>query len=79
MHALPQRLQALLCRYSGQNDIVVGTPHMNRQQEELNSVLGCFINTLAIRVSTAEAPRCENDLGICMPVSRRSTGFDRSS
>jgi amino acid adenylation domain-containing protein len=41
-------LKVLLQRYSGQPDIVVGTPFANRGQEELEHVVGCFINTLPI-------------------------------
>ncbi len=42
-------LKVLLQRYSGQNDIIVGTPFANRgDQEELEQVVGCFINTLPI-------------------------------
>ncbi|MBL4869083.1 MAG: amino acid adenylation domain-containing protein, partial [Pseudomonadales bacterium] len=41
--------KVLLFRYSGQDDICVGTPTANRQQEELESIIGFFINTLALR------------------------------
>src|SRR5690606_30638359 len=42
-------LKVLLQRYSGQSDIIVGTPFGNRgDQEELERVVGCFINTLPI-------------------------------
>lgn len=39
----------LLCRYSQQNDIVVGTPVANRCNIELENVVGFFVNTLALR------------------------------
>ena len=42
-------LKILLYRYSGQADICVGTPIAGRQQHELESLIGFFINTLAIR------------------------------
>jgi non-ribosomal peptide synthetase component F len=42
--------QLLLLRYSGQQDIVVGTPIANRQQIELEALIGCFVNTLVLRV-----------------------------
>ncbi|MGZ5134182.1 MAG: amino acid adenylation domain-containing protein, partial [Flavitalea sp.] len=42
-------LKVLLHRYSGQRDICVGTPIAGRNQEELESLIGFFINTLAIR------------------------------
>ena len=46
---------ALLSRVSGQSDVVIGTPVANRQRGELESLLGFFANTLALRV------RLEND------------------
>ncbi|OUS31220.1 hypothetical protein A9Q99_04275 [Gammaproteobacteria bacterium 45_16_T64] len=42
-------LQVLLHRYSGQDDICVGTPIANRVRPELEGLIGCFVNTLAIR------------------------------
>jgi len=41
--------QILLFRYSGQTDIIVGTPIANRQRRELNGLIGYFVNTLPIR------------------------------
>uniref|UniRef100_A0A486XPV7 Non-ribosomal peptide synthetase modules, pyoverdine @ Siderophore biosynthesis non-ribosomal peptide synthetase modules n=1 Tax=Rheinheimera sp. BAL341 TaxID=1708203 RepID=A0A486XPV7_9GAMM len=42
----------LLSRHSNSTDIVVGTPFANRQQQELDSMVGCFVNTLVLRVNT---------------------------
>ncbi|MGI9292331.1 MAG: amino acid adenylation domain-containing protein, partial [Gammaproteobacteria bacterium] len=39
----------LLKRYSGEDDIVVGTPIAGRQQTELEGLIGLFLNTLALR------------------------------
>ena len=39
----------LLYKYSGNEDIVVGTPVAGRTRAELDSVLGMFVNTLALR------------------------------
>ncbi|MFZ5987148.1 MAG: amino acid adenylation domain-containing protein, partial [Bacillota bacterium] len=39
----------LLYRYTGQEDIVVGTPVANRTHDDLQNVLGMFVNTLAMR------------------------------
>ena len=39
----------LLYRYSGQQDICVGTPHANRKQQEVEGLIGFFINTLVLR------------------------------
>ncbi|BAZ14314.1 amino acid adenylation domain-containing protein [Calothrix sp. NIES-4071] len=39
----------LLSRYSGQEDIVIGTPIANRNRSEVESLIGFFINTLVLR------------------------------
>ena len=39
----------LLYRYSGQEDIVIGSAIANRNREELEHLLGFFVNTLALR------------------------------
>ena len=41
---------ALLVRYSGQRDIVVGSPIAGRSREELEPLIGLFVNPLALRV-----------------------------
>ncbi|HZO74968.1 MAG TPA: amino acid adenylation domain-containing protein, partial [Ktedonobacteraceae bacterium] len=46
----------LLARYSGQTDILVGTPVANRTRAELESLIGCFINTLVLRTQLADNP-----------------------
>ncbi|MFY0631879.1 MAG: amino acid adenylation domain-containing protein, partial [Flavobacteriaceae bacterium] len=38
-----------LNRYSGQRDICIGTPVANRGQKEVESLIGFFVNTLALR------------------------------
>ena len=40
---------ALLARWSGQDDIVVGTPTAGRSRKETEGLVGFFINTLALR------------------------------
>jgi gramicidin S synthase 2/tyrocidine synthetase-3 len=39
----------LLSRYTGQEDIIVGSPAAGRQHPDLQPVLGMFLNTLALR------------------------------
>lgn len=46
----------LLYRYTGQADIVVGTPVANRNRQELESLIGFFVNTLALRVDLSGNP-----------------------
>ena len=41
--------QVLLYRYSGQEDIVVGSPIANRNHSEIENLIGFFVNTLALR------------------------------
>lgn len=41
---------ALLHRYSGSNDLVIGSPIANRDAPELEGVIGFFVNTLALRI-----------------------------
>ncbi len=43
--------QVLLHRYTGEDDIVVGTPIAGRQMPETEDLIGLFINTLAMRTS----------------------------
>ena len=40
----------LLHRYTGQDDLVVGTPIANRTRAETESLIGFFVNTLVLRV-----------------------------
>jgi len=39
----------LLSRYTGQEDILVGTPVANRTRKELEDMIGYFLNTLVLR------------------------------
>ncbi|MBN1481963.1 amino acid adenylation domain-containing protein [candidate division KSB1 bacterium] len=39
----------LLQRYSGQDDIIVGTPIANRNTKETEALIGFFVNTLVLR------------------------------
>ncbi|MFF7636223.1 amino acid adenylation domain-containing protein [Kitasatospora sp. NPDC008050] len=56
-------LNVLLSRYSGQTDIVVGIPSANRDLPELESMLGCFLNTLALRSDLSGDPTLTELLG----------------
>ncbi|MCP4173315.1 MAG: non-ribosomal peptide synthetase, partial [Fuerstiella sp.] len=47
---------ALLHKYSGEDDIVIGTPISGRQQTELENLVGFFLNTLALRVDASNDP-----------------------
>jgi pristinamycin I synthase-3/4 len=40
----------LLERYSGQEDVVIGTPVANRSDRQLEELIGFFVNSLALRI-----------------------------
>ncbi|HET8773600.1 MAG TPA: amino acid adenylation domain-containing protein, partial [Thermoanaerobaculia bacterium] len=46
----------LLSRLSGQQDVVIGTPVANRPRRELESLIGFFVNTLALRLRLEDRP-----------------------
>ena len=51
----------LLNRYSKQDDVIVGTPFANRaNQEDLQGVVGCFINTLPLATNLADCRNFES-------------------
>jgi amino acid adenylation domain-containing protein len=48
--------QTLLHRYSGQDEIMVGSPIANRTRAATEDLIGCFINTLVMRGDLSENP-----------------------
>ncbi len=46
----------LLYRYSGQEDICVGSVTANRTQKEIESLIGFFVNTVALRCDLSNNP-----------------------
>jgi NRPS condensation-like uncharacterized protein len=48
--------EALLHRYTGQDDLVVGTIVAGRERAELERVVGNFVNTIPLRASFADDP-----------------------
>ena len=48
--------QTLLHRYSGQNDIIVGSPISNRPRSETENLIGFFLNNLALRTDLSGDP-----------------------
>lgn len=50
----------LLYRYTGSDDIVVGTPIANRNRPEIEGLIGFFINRLVLRTSLSGNPSFED-------------------
>jgi len=48
--------QTLLYRYSGQEDICVGSPIANRNRSELEGLIGFFVNSLVLRTDLSGNP-----------------------
>ena len=56
-------LQVLVARHSGQDDFAIGVPTASRPLRETESLIGCFINTVAIRADLAGNPPFTTVLG----------------
>jgi len=48
--------QTLLAKYTGQNDIVIGSPIAGRNRAESEDLIGFFVNTLVLRTNFAGEP-----------------------
>ncbi len=74
--------QALLARYSGQDDLVVGTPLAGRTQTELEPLIGYFVNVAVMRTSLSGDPSFRELLGRVRETAldafeRQDTPFER--
>lgn len=47
---------ALLYRYTGQSDVLIGSPTANRPHPDTEDLVGCFINTLLMRIDLSRNP-----------------------
>lgn len=54
--ALLGAFKVLLYRYTAQEDLIVGSPIANRNRLELEGLIGCFINMLALRTDMSGNP-----------------------
>jgi GNAT superfamily N-acetyltransferase len=61
--ALLAAFQALLARYSGQQDFAIGSPMACREVPEIESLIGCFSNTLVLRANLSGNPNFRELLG----------------
>ncbi|HEC84496.1 MAG TPA: non-ribosomal peptide synthetase, partial [Thioploca sp.] len=50
---------SLLARYTGSEDIVIGSPIANRTQSQIESLIGFFVNTLVLRIELSGNPTFE--------------------
>src|SRR6185312_5172971 len=55
--------EVLLYRYTGETDIVVGTPIANRNRAEIEGLIGVFVNTLVLRTDLTGEPSFRELLG----------------
>jgi amino acid adenylation domain-containing protein len=58
--------QVLLCRYSGQHDIVVGSVIAGRTHAQSEGLIGFFVNTLVLRSDLSDKPGFRRLLGRVM-------------
>ncbi len=74
--------QVLLHRYSGQDDIVVGSPMANRDDPALEPLVGCFVNNVVMRGRLEGNPTFREFLGrtattVLGAFDHRELPFDR--
>ncbi|MEG4918277.1 amino acid adenylation domain-containing protein [Microcoleus sp. B7-D4] len=55
--------QILLYRYTGQEDVIVGSPIANRNRVEIEGLIGFFVNTLVLRTELSGDPSFRELLG----------------
>ncbi|ATX83953.1 hypothetical protein CU084_08360 [Bacillus velezensis] len=65
----------LISKYSGQEDIIVGTPIAGRNHIDIEKIIGMFVNTVVVR----SYPNGENFLTICFRCQRNNVRHLRKS
>ncbi|MCP4660465.1 MAG: non-ribosomal peptide synthetase, partial [bacterium] len=64
--------KVLLGRWSGQTDVLVGTPIANRTRVEIEGLIGFFVNTLVLRSDLVREPSFEELLARVVEVTLRA-------
>lgn len=57
---LSAAFKTLMHRYTGQNDIVIGTDVANRNRVEIEGLIGCFVNQVVLRTDLSGNPSFQN-------------------
>jgi non-ribosomal peptide synthetase component F len=55
--------QTLMYRYTGQEDICLGSPIANRNRAEIEGMIGCFLNIVVLRTDLSGNPSFKELLG----------------
>jgi amino acid adenylation domain-containing protein/FkbM family methyltransferase len=63
---------ALLSRYSGQDDVSIGTPVANRTRREVEGLIGFFVNTLVLRLDLRPGKSGEPGFAALVERARRT-------
>ncbi|MCF5706401.1 amino acid adenylation domain-containing protein [Pseudomonas syringae] len=61
----------VLMRLSGQRDVVIGVPSANRSQQELDGLIGFFVNTLALRMTQPDESSGKQSVANWLQQARR--------
>jgi aspartate racemase len=69
---------ALLRRYSAQEDFVIGTVTSGRTNSELEALLGCFQNPLALRLKLAGDPSFREMLAYTREITLKALAHDKA-
>ncbi|MEB3279243.1 MAG: amino acid adenylation domain-containing protein [Lyngbya sp.] len=62
----------LAYRYSGQTDLVIGSPIANRNRTEIEGLIGFFVNSLALRFNLSKEPTFEEFLAQVRQVTQEA-------
>ena len=54
--AILAAFQALLVRYSQEDDVIVGVPYAGRNRAETESLIGAFLGAVALRSNLSDGP-----------------------